>query len=190
MKINYQSILFLQLTVPLQVMETMNFAIVKLVLKMKEIAILMMSVSQVLLVEQTIANPHLVLTKKLIVVFIQVLEMKIFVPLEILVGKMKETVILMMNVSQVLFVDQIIVQHHLVLTKKLIVVIYQMKINAMIPVIKKTGKVITIVMIPTTIVDVNGMEETVVVVMLTQLIVQFVNVWTQMNQDQERNKSY
>ena len=65
-----------------------------------------------------------------------------------------------------------------------------MKINAMIPVIKKTGKVITIVMIPTTIVDVNGMEETVVVVMLTQLIVQFVNVWTQMNQDQERNKSY
>ena len=90
-------------------METMNFAIVKLVLKMKEIAILMMSVSQVLLVEQTIANPHLVLTKKLIVVFIQVLEMKIFVPLEILVGKMKETVILMMNVSQVLFVDQIIV---------------------------------------------------------------------------------
>ena len=90
-------------------METMNFAIVKLVLKMKEIAILMMSVSQVLLVEQTIAYPHLVLTKKLIVVFIQVLEMKIFVPLEILVGKMKETVILMMNVSQVLFVDQIIV---------------------------------------------------------------------------------
>ena len=52
------------------------------------------------------------------------------------------------------------------------------------------GKEIIYVMMKTIIVDVNGMEETVVVVMLTQLIVQFVNVWTQMNQDQERNKSY
>ena len=47
-------------------------------------------------------------------------------------------------------------------------------------------KVITIVMMKTIIVDVNGMEETVVVVMLTQLIVQLVNVWIQMLQVQER----
>ena len=38
-----------------------------------------------------------------------------------------------------------------------------------------TGKEITIVMMKTTIVDVNGMEETVVVVMFSQLIVQLVN---------------
>ena len=38
------------------------------------------------------------------------------------------------------------------------------------------GKEIIYVMMKTIIVDVNGMEETVVVVMLTQLIVQLVNV--------------
>ena len=48
------------------------------------------------------------------------------------------------------------------------------------------GKEIIYVMMKTIIVDVNGMEETVVVVMLTQLIVQLVNVWIQMLQDQER----
>ena len=37
-------------------------------------------------------------------------------------------------------------------------------------------KVITIVMMKTIIVDVNGMEETVVEVMLTQITVQLVNV--------------
>ena len=46
----------------------------------------------------------------------------------------------------------------------------------MIPVVFRAGKVITIVMMKTTIADVNGMEETVVVVMLTQLTVQLVNV--------------
>ena len=61
--------------------------------------------------------------------------------------------------------------------------------SVLVLVVILTGKVITPVMIKTTIVDVNGMEETVAVVMLTQFIVQFVNVWTQMNQDQERNKS-
>ena len=47
---------------------------------------------------------------------------------------------------------------------------------ALVPVFILAGKLITIVMMETTIVDVNGMEETVVVVMLTHSIVQFVNV--------------
>ena len=49
-------------------MEMMNSAIVTLVLKMKEIVMLMMSVKMVLLVDQTIVQHHLVLTQKLIVV--------------------------------------------------------------------------------------------------------------------------
>ena len=49
-------------------------------------------------------------------------------------------------------------------------------IHAIKPVTMLPTKVITIVMIITTIVDVNGMEETVVVVMLTQFIVQLVSV--------------
>ena len=49
-------------------MEMMNSAIVTLVLKMKEIVILMMSVKMVLLVDQIIVQLHLVLTLKLIVV--------------------------------------------------------------------------------------------------------------------------
>ena len=44
------------------------------------------------------------------------------------------------------------------------------------PVMMKAGKVINIVMMQTTIVDVNGMEETAVVVTLTHNIVQLVNV--------------
>ena len=46
----------------------------------------------------------------------------------------------------------------------------------MVPVIKIAGKVTTIVMMKTTILDVNGMEETVVVVMLSHHFVQLVNV--------------
>ena len=38
------------------------------------------------------------------------------------------------------------------------------------------GKVITIVMMKTTIVDVNGMEGTVVAIMLTHITAQLVNV--------------
>ena len=49
-------------------MEMMNSAIVTLVLKMKEIAILMMSVKMILNVDQTIVRLHLVLNLKLIVV--------------------------------------------------------------------------------------------------------------------------
>ena len=69
---------------------------------------------------------------------------------------------LMMSVKMVLFVDQTIVQLLLVLPLKLIVVI---QIHALVLVEVLAGKVITIVMMKTTIVDVNGMEETVVAVM-------------------------
>ena len=90
-----------------------------------------------------------------------------------LVLKMKEIVMPMMSVKMVLLVDQTIVQLHLVLTLKLIVVI---QIHALVLVQFQAIKEITIVMMKTTIVDVNGMEETVVVVMLTQITVQLVNV--------------
>ena len=49
-------------------MEKLDSVIVTLVLKMKEIVILMMSVKMVFFVDQTIAQLHLVLTLKLIVV--------------------------------------------------------------------------------------------------------------------------
>ena len=89
----------------------------------------------------------------------------------ILVLKMKEIVILKMSVKMVLFVDQTIVLHHLVLSLKLIVAIH-----ARIPVVILTGKVTTFAMMKTTIVDVNGMEESVVVVMLSHLFVLLANV--------------
>ena len=79
-------------------MEMMNSAIVTLVLKMKEIVILMMSVKMVFFVDRTIVQLHLVLTQKWIVVLNQILEMNIFVHLEFLVEKMKEIVMPMMNV--------------------------------------------------------------------------------------------
>ena len=49
-------------------MEMMNSVIVTLVLKMKEIVILMMSVKMVFFVDQTIVQCHLVMVQKLIVV--------------------------------------------------------------------------------------------------------------------------
>ena len=79
-------------------MEMMNSAIVTLVLKMKEIVMLMMSVKMVFFVDQTIVQLHLVLNLKLIAVINQFLEMNIFVHLEFLVEKMKVIVILMMSV--------------------------------------------------------------------------------------------
>ena len=103
-------------------MEKLDSVIVTLVLKMKEIVMLMMSVKMVLAVDQRIVQLFLVLIMKLIVVINQLLEMKIFVHLEFLVEKMKEIVMLMMSVKMVLFVDQTIAQLHLVLTQKLIVV--------------------------------------------------------------------
>ena len=125
--------------------------------------------------DQTIVQLHLVLTLKLIAVTNQFLEMNIFVHLEFLVEKMKEIAILMMSVRLVLLVDRTTALLHLVLTLKLIVV-FSMIIHVMIPVIWKAGKAMVLVMMATTIVDVNGMEETVVVKMLTYYIVQLVNV--------------
>ena len=154
-------------------MEKLDSVIVRLVLKMKEIVILMKSVKMVLVVDQTIVQLHLVLTLKLIVVINHLLEMKIFVHLEFHVEKMKEIVMLMMSVKMVLVVDQIIVQLHSVLTLKLIVVI---QIHALVPVIKLAGKVITIVMMETTIVDVNMMVVIVVIPMRIWITAQNVNV--------------
>ena len=62
-------------------MEKLDSVIVTLVLKMKEIVILMMSVKLVLVVDPTIVQLHLVLALKLIVVINQLLEIKIFVQL-------------------------------------------------------------------------------------------------------------
>ena len=97
-------------------MEKLDSVIVTLVLKMKEIVMLMTSVKMALLVDQTIAQFHLVLTLELIVVINQLLEVNIFVQLQILVVNMKEIVIPMKNVNLVLIVDQTIAQIHLVLT--------------------------------------------------------------------------
>ena len=90
-----------------------------------------------------------------------------------LVQKMKEIVTFMMSVKKVLFVDQTIVQLLLVLILKLTVVT---QIHVLVPVIKIAGKEITIVMMETTIVDVNGMEEIVVVMMLAHNTAHYVNV--------------
>ena len=96
---------------------------------MKVIVILMKNVKLVLYVDQTIAQVHLVLFLKLIVVINQLLEIGIFVHLEFLVGKMKEIVILLMSVKMVLFVDQTIAQGPSVLTQKLIVVVPQVTLE-------------------------------------------------------------
>ena len=104
-------------------MEKLDSVIVILVLKMKEIVILMMSVKMVFIVDQTIAQLTLILTLKLIVVINQLLEMKIFVHLEFLVEKMREIVTPIVNVKATTFVDQIIVWPPSVLTLKLIAVV-------------------------------------------------------------------
>ena len=108
-------------------MEKLDSVIVTLVQKMKDIVMFMMSVRMVLFVDQRIVQLHLVLTQKLIVVINQLLEMNIFVHLEFLAKKMKETVMLMMNVKATTFVAQTIVQLHLVLTQKLIAVVSLLK---------------------------------------------------------------
>ena len=59
-------------------MESLDTVLVALVLKMKEIAIIMMNARQVLYVDQTTAQLHSVLTLKLIAVIMLLLEMKIF----------------------------------------------------------------------------------------------------------------
>ena len=97
-----------------------------------------------------------------------------------LVLKMKEIVMLMMSVKMVLDVQAV----QRVLDSVQICIVA----HALISVEVLNGKGITTVMIKTTIVDVNGMEETVVVAMLTQIFVQLANVLIQLHQDQEKNK--
>ena len=104
-------------------MERLDSAIVTLVLEMKEIVIQMMNVKVIFFVDQTTVWLHLVLALKLIAVIKPILKIALMI---ILVLKMKEIVIHMMSVKMVLFVDQTIVQLHLVLTLKLIVVINQL----------------------------------------------------------------
>ena len=141
----------------------MIFAHLKIhALQIKEIVILMMNVRMAFSVDQTIVRILLDFILSLIAVMPQLLEMKTFVQLQILVVKIKEIVILTMSAKLVLLVDQIIVQLLLVLALEQIVVI---QIHALVPVKVLAGKVIMNVMMETTIVDVNGMEETVVVIM-------------------------
>ena len=102
-------------------MEKLDSVIVILVLKMKEIVILIMSVKMVSFVDQAIVQLHLVLILKLIVVINQLLEMNISVHQEFLVEKMKEIVIHMMSVKVVFFADLTTAQLHL--TLKLIAVV-------------------------------------------------------------------
>merc|ERR1711879_674887 len=88
----------------------MNSVIVTLVLKMKEIVMLMMSVKMIFYVDQTIVQLHLVLPLRLIAAIIILtlfLEMMPFVILNIVVEKMKEIVILMMSVKMVLDVQPV-----------------------------------------------------------------------------------
>ena len=147
-------------------MDKSDFVLVSLVLNLKGPATLMINAEKVSDVDQTIAWLNMDLITMQIAVMLQLLEMIIFVQLINLVKSMKETVILMMNAKAIYFVDQIIVQVHS----------FKYQMSALVLVVILTGKVITPVMIKTTIVDVNGMEETVVVVMLTQFIVQLVSV--------------
>ena len=94
-------------------MEKLDSVIVTLVLKMKEIVIIIIIAKMIYFVDQTIVQLLLVLTLKLTAVINHLSEMNIFVQIQILVEKMKGTVILMMNVMMDLYVDQTTV--HLVL---------------------------------------------------------------------------
>ena len=89
---------------------------------MRVTVILMKGVRLDLYVGQTIVQVQLGLIG-LTVATMQLLEMNIFVHLEFLVEKMKEIVILMMSVKMVLYADQAIVLHHLVLDQVLIVAV-------------------------------------------------------------------
>ena len=100
--------LTLILTVVFNQLLVMNFFVqLLLVEKMKEIAIIMVNVKTVSFVDQTTVQPHLDFTLELIVVIILLSEMKISVQFQHLVEKMKEIVILRMNVKQALVVQAV-----------------------------------------------------------------------------------
>ena len=92
----------------------------------------MMNARMAFAVDQTIVQITLAFILNLIAVISQQLEMNIFVQQTILVEKMKEIVILMMNAKMVLYVDLAIVQHHLVLIWKLIVVTMLHNVTAIV----------------------------------------------------------
>ena len=119
--------------------------------------------------DRRIALVHLDLINTQIAVMLQWLEIRIFAQAMNHVKWRKVTVIPMMNAKVIFFVDQTIVQHQFFQK-------FKIQMSALVPVIKVNGRVITIVMMKTTIVDVDGMEATVVVVMLTQNFVQLVSV--------------
>ena len=86
---------------------------------------------------------------------------------------------MIVNARMVLFVAMIIVlQPGIFQALPIVVQLRNRKvyIHALVPVEVLERKVMTIAMMKTTIVDVNGMEETVVVVISIQNIVQIVNV--------------
>ena len=105
----------------------MTFAHLKIhVEPTKEIVTHMMNVRLAFSVDQTTVQILSDFILNLIAVMHQLLEMNVFVHLESLVEKIKGTVMLIMSVKMVLCVDQTIVQLHLALTLKLIVVINQL----------------------------------------------------------------
>ena len=99
-------------------MEKLDFASVTLVLKMKEIVILMISVRMVLYVDQIIAQIHLALILILIVVSNHLLEVKTFV-CQIFVDMIKGIMILIVNALVTIFVAQTTAWLHWVLTMEL-----------------------------------------------------------------------
>ena len=146
-------------------MEKSDSALVTLVQNLKGTVTLMINVKKVLDVDQTIAWLPLDLMPTQIAVMKQLLEMMIFVQLMNLVKWMKVTVIPMMNAKVICFVDQTTVHFHF----------FKNQMTALVFVDFQIIKVMTIVTMKIIIVDAKGMEETVVVVMSTQIIVQLVN---------------
>ena len=91
-------------------MEKLDSVLVILVMNLKETVTLMTNVKKISDVDQTIAWIPLDLMYTLIVVMMQLLEIKTFVHLMNLVKWMKVTVIPMMNAKVICFVDQTIAQ--------------------------------------------------------------------------------
>ena len=91
---------------------------------MKEIVISIINVKMVTDVDQIIVQIHMVLTLTQIVVMLLLMEMKIFVLLNIHAEQMKVIVIPMRNVKVNSSVDQTIVQFHMVLALTQIAVMY------------------------------------------------------------------
>ena len=90
-------------------METLDSVLANLVLRMKEIVIFILTVRVISNVDQTIVLTPMVLIQIQIVAMPLLSELKIFAGLVYHAMQMKVTVILMMNVVVICFVDQTIV---------------------------------------------------------------------------------